>query len=583
MRSMCTGGRWGGAASAAALLFLLTAGCGDSSSNDEPVVTGDAGADTVDTGAGGSGGGSEAGSDVAVDAPGKTTLSLPQFVRGAARVNTAAFAQIPLVIETTGAASDAVQVKVDDGQPIAAVADGTRWVATLDTKAMGNGSHPIVVSSLQSGAQTGTLSATLSVASDSLQLTDYATVGPGFNSNFAHDKAGDRIALTWTSVASGHHQTFLNFFDGAFQKLEASDLVISEPSDTALAGWTAFGKEGIGVVYLTPKPNDVHWLVKMRVVGWDGAEKMATAELTEGEAAFHDAQAGADPGGFSAAWLHISPPPADPNEPLPPVELRFARYDLASAKMVGPITLDSDQPQPSPSTQGALRLEPLAEINVACNKDVCLVSYTRNVYNAYVDLNIPKLHIAVVDLATGTMKGTPTAVSDGDWDTQMFGHQLIALEDGSFVMVYTATDTAAAVNPKSPCDETLERDLLFAMKISASGTWSDPPAPIFDFEGTRQYPRIAVHPAGYALFWEDQRSECNPNGHLRMAMNVASPALDQLLDPYLEVPGSVGLPPEYPTLAVTGTNFAVGWSDNRHGNGILDSKSEIFLDSYWRK
>jgi len=27
----------------------------------------------------------------------------------------------------------------------------------------------------------------------------------------------------------------------------------------------------------------------------------------------------------------------------------------------------------------------------------------------------------------------------------------------------------------------------------------------------------------------------------------------------------------------------VSWSDNRHGNGLLDPKPELFLDTYWRK
>jgi hypothetical protein len=47
-------------------------------------------------------------------------------------------------------------------------------------------------------------------------------------------------------------------------------------------------------------------------------------------------------------------------------------------------------------------------------------------------------------------------------------------------------------------------------------------------------------------------------------------------------PGSVGLPPEDPTLAVTGTNVVVGWSDNRHGMGFADPKNELHLDTYWR-
>ena len=165
----------------------------------------------------------------------------------------------------------------------------------------------------------------------------------------------------------------------------------------------------------------------------------------------------------------------------------------------------------------------------------------------------------------------------------MFGQHLITLADGSFLLIYTAIDTKAAISPKSPCDETLERDLLFAVKISAEGVLAGKPKPIFDYEGTRQYPRIAAHPSGFAMLWEDQRSQCAANGHIRMAANVTGPDLTELLDPYLEWPDSIGIPPEDPALAATGTNFVAAWSDNRHGAGLLDIKSEIHLDTYWRK
>src|SRR4029077_934754 len=102
-----------------------------------------------------------------------------------------------------------------------------------------------------------------------------------------------------------------------------------------------------------------------------------------------------------------------------------------------------------------------AEIGIACNTKVCLVTYTRDVYIPLVDLNVPKLFVAVVDLATGKQVGKATPVEATDWDSQLFGHSLIALDDGSFRLVYTAVDTAAAVTPKSPCDQTLERDMLF--------------------------------------------------------------------------------------------------------------------------
>src|SRR6185437_16107672 len=142
------------------------------------------------------------------------------------------------------------------------------------------------------------------------------------------------------------HQLFFNQLDGAFQRLLPSDAVLNDAADEPLSGYTAFGPMGIGVVYMVQKPNDPHWLVKMRVVDPGGQKVLVpTMDLTQGQAAFSQQTAGADPSGFSAAWLHITPP-TDPSNP-PPVEIRFARWDMSKDKLVGPLTLDSDQPQPA--------------------------------------------------------------------------------------------------------------------------------------------------------------------------------------------------------------------------------------------
>jgi hypothetical protein len=564
----------------AAVLPLVAAACGSSgSSAASGTSTGTATSSASSSSAGGSGG---SGGSTGHGGGSSTALSLPQFVHGAARVDVEAFPQIPLVVGVSGAMPDSVDVKVDGASiPMPAQKDVDRFIAAIDTKMLGPGAHPIVAEAKIGGAVTGMVTGSLVSGTGSLQFTEFDKVGPGYAGHLVHDVAGDALVYTWVSAASGKHGLYMNRLDGAFARLSPADVTINDPADEPLDGYTAIGKDGIGVVYRTPKPADSHWLVKLRAVDATGQEKVKTVDLTAGEAAFSQAQAGVDPGGYSGAWLHISPAP-DPMNP-PPVEVRFARWDVGASKLVGPITLDMDQPQPGGSTQGPQSLEPLAEIGMACNSKICLVTYTRDIYSVLVDLNIPKLFLAVVDIEMGKLVAAPKPVSAGDWDTQLFGHHLIAEDDGSFVLVYTANDTAAAMMPKSPCDTTLERDRFLAVKIDANGKLMGGPKPLFDYEGTREYPRIAVHPAGYALFWEDQRSECGSNGHIRMAFNVLGPDLKSLLDPYLEVPGSIVLPPEDPTLAVTGTSFVSAWSDNRHGMGLADIKAEIFFDTYWRK
>lgn len=542
----------------------LSASCGSGAPSDpKTTASGGSGGETGRGGDGGHGGSAAA------------TLSFPQLVHGAVRVDTDAFATIPIIVTAGGALPDAIELRVDD-VAVPAEKEADRFVALVDAKALAAGPHTLTAEAKGSAVATGSLV----VGSGSFQLTKFANDGPAYNGHLVHDAVNDALVLTWISAPGPKHTFSMARLDGAFARLGA-DVTLNDPGDEPLSGYAAFGKDAIGVVYRTPKPGDTHWLVKMRVVDPNGGEIAPAMDLTAGGASFSMAQAGVDPGGFSAAWLHITPA-ADPSNP-PPVEVRFARWDRAAKKLVGPITLDSDQPPPSGSVEGPQRLAPLGEIGLSCNDSICLVTYSRDLYDDLVALNVPKLFVAAVDLASGQLRGAPTPVAGKDWDTQMFGHHLITLADGSFALVYTSNDTAAAVFPETPCDETLERDLLRAVRFDAAGKIIGKPQVIFDEEGTRQFPRIAAHPAGFAMLWEDQRSICGAGGHIRMAANVVGSDLTGLLDPYLELPNSIGLPPEDPTLAAVGTGFFMAWSDNRHGGGLANPRPEIHLDTYFRR
>ena len=510
------------------------------------------------------------------------SLTLPQFVHGAAYLDRLAFPNAPLVIAFDGRAPDAVSVALDGAAPIRGVKEGDRFVAMLDVSALALGEHEVVATATIGARVVAIAKGAIVVADGSVQFSTFAEVGPATPAAFAYDEAEDRLALAFTDVSGGvKHRLALAYLDGALRRLRPDDIALSDPSDDALPGQAAFSKDAAAAVYRTPKNGAPHWSVKLRVVDRAGHELLGATDVTQGEAAFSVVAAGVDPGGFSAAWVHISTP-ASPSDPPQPLEVRFARWDAATKK-VTTLTIDAEQPQPQNSQQGPLAILPLAPIGIACNATSCLVSYSREEYIPWVQLNVPKIHVGVVDLSTGALKGPPQLVAGKDWDTQEFGQQPLALADGRFAIVYAANDTAAALNPKSPCDSMLERDLLLATTLEADGTAKALPKPIFDFEGTREWPRFAVHPAGFALFWEDQRSECGMDGHLAMAMNVASADFTSLLDPYLEAPGAKVLPPMNPVLAVTSTNFVHAWSDNRHGNGLLDPKPEVFVDTYWRK
>jgi hypothetical protein len=565
----------------------FAAACSGGSSNNSSAATG-TGTMTGTGGSTGTGGtASTGGAGTGGGTSGPTMLTLPQFVHGAAYVDTLLFPTIPVVVAFTGTAPASLEVSID-GTVTAAMPDNGRFVANV-SMTLAAGPHMLVATAKTGGMPVATVKGSLVAGAGSLEFTTVAKDGLAELGHVGHDVAGDTLLYTWVSDPTGSkHQLFFNRLDGAFARLMASDVVLNDPNDEPLSGYTAFGPSGIGVVYRTPKPNDAHWLVKLRVVDPMGAELVPAMDLTQGQAAFENQAAGFDPGGFSAAWLHISPPASPP----PPVEIRFARWDLAAKKLVGPITLDSDQPAVD-MTQGPQILEPTSELSMACNTTICLVSYVRDVYSAALLLNVAKVFLATIDIASGALVGKPAPVAGGGFDLQQWGDHLVALDDGSFVLAYQANDasgynngTVGICKPGDPpcCDPNQERDLIWAVKIDATGKLVGAPKTVVDAVMDREYPRIAPHPEGFALFWEDQRSECPMSGgHIRMAGNVVAPDLSKLLDPYLEMPGSIALPPEYPTLAVTGTNFVSGWSDNRHGNGLLDIQTESYFETYWRK
>lgn len=526
--------------------------------------------------------------------PPKVKVRLPQFVRQAAHVDAATTPQVPLAVEivddtpSADGATFAVVAAIDGIDGCTAEGAQGKVICTLDASTLAPGPHDVVARVARQGVDVGSASGRLVVRPGSARFTSFDEVGVGLDGQLHHDPTGDRLGLTWVDARSGQHRLYLAWLDGAFERVAGGpdgDLVLSAAGDRPLQARAAFSSTGdaLAAVYRTEGAAGGHWFVKMRVLSPEGGELAPVADLTAGEAAFTPLAAAADPGGFSAAWLHISPPA--PGGPLPPVELRFARFDRADAAFGPTLKLDHDRDPPPGAKGGTLSLDPLAEVGIACNASVCVVSYTRELWNGLVQLNVAKMHLVVVDLASMTASD-PKPVAPNDWDTQNMGvasgHHLVSTPDGGFALVYAANDTKAAVTPKSPCDQASPRNRFVALRLDASGAPIGKPAPMFDHEGQREYPRIAPHPGGFAMLWEDQRSYCGKQGYFRMATGVASGGLDALTTPYLELPGSVGTPPSNPSIAVVDTNVQTSWVDNRVTNSVLDSRPEVFLDTLWQ-
>jgi hypothetical protein len=517
---------------------------------------------------------------------GATMISLPQFVHGAAYVDVSLYATIPVVVAVSGMAPDSVDVSIE-GTDITATKDTNGWVANV-AMTLSPGPHMVVATAKTGGNPVGTAKGSLVAGLGSVEFTTVAKDGPSSYGNVVHDVAGDALVYSWVSNPTGSKkQLFMNRLDGGMTRLLTNDVVINDPNDEPLNGYTALGANGaLGVIYCTTMPS---YTVRLRAVDAMGKQLVAAVDLATVGVGFEVQAAGADPNGFSAAWFQFAPSDGGQS----PAEIRFARWDMTANKLVGPITLDMDQPpavggmDPNPQA-----LEPSVDASIACNTSVCLVSYVRDIYNTNTLLNEQRVLVAVIDLASGMLKGTPQPISNAlNPDPQSSGNQVVALSDGSFVLAFQETVLLpppcmmpmyamdACCDPSAPTS-----DAIGAVKFDATGKQVGQPKFIFSYEGTREYPRILPHPDGFALFWEDQRTECNQlGGFIRMAGNVASPDLLSLLDPYLEMPNAIALPPEEPSIAVAGTNFVASWSDNRHGAGLTKIATEQYLETYWRK
>lgn len=506
------------------------------------------------------------------------TLRMPQLVRGAAYVDTTMFEAIPLRVLVEGDTPEQLEVTLD-ATKLTLTPTGAEAVADLVVAALEEGEHSLEVRALSGGVEVGRASGVLVTGKGSRQLTTFAKDGAAYAGRVVRDEATDQLVTTWIGTRDGVHRFYLRTMNGAFEPHAKADVVLNPESDEPLGGATAFGKDGVGVVYRTAKPGAAQWQVKLRVVDLEGHELVETQELTQGETAFTPLAAAADPGGYSAAWLHIRAPIGGAPQP---VQVRYARWDTTLAALSEPLVLDEAEPEPMGSNQGEQKLEPLSELGLACSSTVCLVSYSKQIYNAFVDLNVAKLFVVRIDLATGEASA-PSGVSLQDWDSQLFGQHLTALADGTFALIYTSVDTAAAVTPKSPCDTTFERDLLRLVRFDADGAQLGKPEVVVEHEGTRQYPRLAPHADGrFSLLWEDQRSYCVEDpGHIRMATSSLTP--DGMLGEYRELPGSIGLPSEDPSIAPVNSNAFLQWSDNRNGDGLFDAKLELFADVLWSR
>lgn len=481
-------------------------------------------------------------------------VRLPQFVRGVAGVNPGAFPKIPVVVEA-GPDAREVEVRLDE-EALPVVRDGARFVATATIGGIPEGEHTVIARE-RSGPETR---ATLVLSRSSTQVTRFADQGTARTATLHHDLGGDRLLASWVDRRDGALRTYVAELDGAGRRLRPDALVT--PGEETLRVYSAMGEGHLGL--LTQAAKGTAWTAHVRVVRPDGTSVAPPVELTGADTAYQGAAIAWSKRGYVAVWQHITPPSAV-------TELRLAFVDPKTGAASAPVVLARED-----DAQTGGKLAHLGLFGVACNDAVCAATYVRDLHVNVTDLDTTKVHVAVVDLATGARRAA-FPVDRRTWDLQE-DPSVAALPDGSFAIAYVGASTKH-LDPEAcgPEGMMMDRKLLHVARLTKEGALVGV-STVVDEQAPRFQPGLAALPSGLAVAWEDQRSQCS-GGTNRLALNGVD-AAGKLRGPYVEVRGTRLIGQVWPSLAPAGTNAVVAFMNDLTGS-ILSPRPEMWIETYW--
>ncbi|MBI4951163.1 MAG: hypothetical protein HY908_03955 [Myxococcales bacterium] len=494
--------------------------------------------------------------------------ALPQFVRGAALVNPEAFPAPAIVIRGANAPTQATL----DGAALAlAAGSASEWLAAVDATALGAGEHALVVS-----GPDGTASGTLVVAPGSAVLSSYAEVGAASYTDLFHDEANDQLLLSWIDTRSEKHARLAKL-DGAGRRIPGpADLVLDANATDTVRLATAFGPGLVGALYHSNKDwnGSPGTRIELRVLDLDGSEVVAPIELNPNGPGTLGTQTAVawDGAAFDAVW-------ADFAGPGMVKKLYWARVEPGSGAVTGPVEIADGSYDGT--NDDANKIQDLQALALACNAELCVVGYRRHVYHAVVGLSAPKVFLALVATADGSVS-SDAGLFTNDWDIQEDPSLSVGVA-GDFVLTLAGTDTAAVLNEPDPCDAS-GRQKIYHLRLDAAGAVAQPPLHVVnDDPGQRYQATAGAHPDGAAVLWEDEREKCVDvlTGQNRLA--VAFVKDDAPEAAYLALPGSRLVLESWIAPTPVGPSYAFAWIDERAGGSVLDPRGEVVFDTYWRR
>jgi hypothetical protein len=535
---------------ALSVLAAVTSACGDDEEEGRTNTAGSGGA------SGGTGGTAGAGGSAGSAGQPALSLSLPQSIDGALLANPSVYSVIPLHVLTTGQ-PDSVSVEVDGKTTIASDSDGDgEFVAQLDIGGLDEGTRTLTARAERGGSAPVDVQATLSLRKSGVQLTDVTKVGMAATPCL--HRVGGQLWLSWRDRSQTQAGIYLERLDGAAVP-QGTPITLIPASEDALYARVAFGSSSIGILYQTlGNPYVDHFTVVdpsgKQIVAPIDLDPASSFGLTGGDIAF-------DGSGWVFVWRTTDGTTQD---------LRWARVEESSGTLTGPVVVaQSGNDDPNGKFPG------FVPVGVRALGDKSLVSFVRERWDSLLAMAIPKSQLALVQ-SDGTVSWTEYAGNEGDWT---FHHEArVYRAHDTLVPIWSAVDlTSTATNPPN---------LFFATQTDAQAAL-DPNrgagTQMFDAPDDRGDPFLVEHSEHFGvLAWLDHRKyTLEPQvGGIELYVAPVSSELVTLAPTVF--PHARFIAGTSEVNAVTaGTNVVLTWIDERHGQGVLDPKPEVWVETAW--
>lgn len=479
---------------------------------------------------------------------------LPQAVDGAVLANPDVYASIPVRVTVDGVC-EGVEVRAGEASAFGEHLGDGRWVTALEIGGLADGTFPLDVTATCEDGSTDGASVELVVAREGVQLTDYDDAGPATTPRI--HRSGDGLWLTWVARIEGERAAWMRRIDGAGRWVGDPLRLSPGPDDTYYA-FTAFGEQSVAVLYQEPGQPYAN---RLRILDMAGAERLAPIDLDppggtgqpRGDLAF-------DGEGYVAAYRVADGVGGE--------EIRWLRVHEQTLEETGPVTV---------AVAGASDpiggFEPFVFVKVAALAGRSVVSFVRDRYDDWLEMDLPKTQVATLS-ADGALLDEQYAGAEAEWAWH-WETRVATLPDG-FLLLWSVTD----LTDPAPDSPTLFRAASFgADGILPQGAGSL----LLDAPFDRMDPFLLPHPEhGAVLLWTDLRSyeEIPDTGRIEL---WAAPVDGELtlgtaaVFPHATfIAGSSEL-----NGALLGSNVMMTWEDERHGSGLADPRPEVYVETAW--